>query len=128
MGRASLNAALERMGIGSAFVGRVTAEDGMDTHAQQLLAAAIQLQRAPNRCVAFDACPLGVTAAHNCTMKVSLSGSLCAELCRQASAMPSEEVCEAVFVWLVRSWLMQTMPADCELGTVDLVASHSAPC
>ena len=58
------------MGISSAFVARVTAEDGMDTHAQQLLAAAIQLQRAPNRCVAFDACPVGVTAAHNCTMKV----------------------------------------------------------
>ena len=68
--RSSLNGALERMGIAHAFVARITAEDGMDTHAQQFLAAAIQLQRAPNRCVAFAACPLEVTAAHNCTMKV----------------------------------------------------------
>ena len=69
--RASLTGALQRLGLAEVFTGRVSAEDGMDTCAQQLLAAAIQLQRPPNRCVAFDASPVGVTAAHNCTMKVS---------------------------------------------------------
>ena len=58
------------MGLAGAFQVRVSADDGMDTRAQCLLSAALQLNRPPNRCVVFDASPAGITAAHNCTMKV----------------------------------------------------------
>jgi beta-phosphoglucomutase-like phosphatase (HAD superfamily) len=47
----------------------VTADDEHETQAQALLAAAIQLNRPPNHCVVFDDCPLGITAAHNVSMK-----------------------------------------------------------
>ena len=69
MCRATLGETLERMGLSRAFRAKVTADDGMDTRAQHLLSAAIQLQRPPNRCVVFDGSPAGITAAHNCTMK-----------------------------------------------------------
>ncbi|KAK9803461.1 hypothetical protein WJX73_004643 [Symbiochloris irregularis] len=67
--RASLGQTLDRMGLVHAFQARVSADDGMDTRAQCLLSAALQLNRPPNRCVVFDASPAGITAAHNCTMK-----------------------------------------------------------
>lgn len=52
------------------FQAQVTAEDGMETPAQCFLSAALKLGRPPNKCVVFDSSPAGVTAAHNCTMKV----------------------------------------------------------
>lgn len=67
--RISAGEALDHMGLSRSFRARVTADDGMDTRAQHLLSAAIQLHRPPNRCVVFDATPAGITAAHNCTMK-----------------------------------------------------------
>ena len=48
----------------------VTSEDGMETKSQNLLSAAIKLGRPPSQCVAFESSPAGLTAAHNCTMKV----------------------------------------------------------
>ena len=53
------------------FQVQVTAEDGMETTAQCFLSAALKLGRPPNMCVVFDSSPAGVTAAHNCTMKVT---------------------------------------------------------
>merc|ERR1712107_619882 len=65
----------EGMGL-DIFDAMVTAEDDMDTHASQLLAAAIKLARPPRKCVAFTGSPEVVTAAHNCTMKaVGVVGS-----------------------------------------------------
>lgn len=64
------------MGLHDYFSATITSEDGMDTTAQQLLSAAMRLNRPPNKCVFFDESPLGVTAAHNCTMKaVALKGA-----------------------------------------------------
>ncbi len=40
-------------------------DDEHESQAQTLLAAALRLDRPPNHCVVFDACPYGVTAAHN---------------------------------------------------------------
>ncbi len=68
--RVSLVAALERMGLSGAFKALVTSEDGMETKSQNLLSAAIKLGRPPSQCVAFESSPAGLTAAHNCTMKV----------------------------------------------------------
>lgn len=65
--------ALERLGLLEFFVATVTAEDGMETKSQRFLSAAIKMGRPPNHCVVFDSCLAGVTAAHNCTMKVSVS-------------------------------------------------------
>lgn len=66
---------LRRLGLADAFHAIVAAEDGMETRSQQLLAAAIKLQRPPNRCVAFVADPSGVTAAHNASARaVAVSG------------------------------------------------------
>ena len=68
--RVSLVAALDRMGLSGAFKALVTSEDGMETKSQNLLSAAIKLGRPPSQCVAFESSPAGLTAAHNCTMKV----------------------------------------------------------
>ena len=65
-----MRAALERMGLRGFFCAEVTAEDGMETLAQRLLSAAIKLARPPDHCVVFETSPVGVCAAHNCTMKV----------------------------------------------------------
>ena len=65
-----MRAALERMGLRDLFCAEVTAEDGMETLAQRLLSAAIKLARPPDHCVVFETSPIGVCAAHNCTMKV----------------------------------------------------------
>lgn len=76
------------MGLSRSFRARVTADDGMDTRAQHLLSAAIQLHRPPNRCVVFDATPAGITAAHNCTMKVQAKPvSACLTAC--STSQPS---------------------------------------
>jgi len=64
-----VRAALERMGLRGFFRAEVTAEDGMETLAQRLLSAAIKLGRPPDHCVVFETSPVGVCAAHNCTMK-----------------------------------------------------------
>ena len=63
---------LERLGLLEFFIAMVTAEDGMETKSQRFLSAAIKMGRPPNHCVVFDSCLAGVTAAHNCTMKVTL--------------------------------------------------------
>ena len=68
--RASLNAALARMGLDHQFAATVTAEDGMDTTSQQFLSAAIKLNRPPQDCVVFESSPQGIAAAHNCSCKV----------------------------------------------------------
>lgn len=70
LARADMRACLERMGLERFFHAEVTAEDGMETLAQRYLSAAIKLARPPRSCVVFDATPGGITAAHNCTMKV----------------------------------------------------------
>ncbi|KAL3162904.1 hypothetical protein ABBQ32_009347 [Trebouxia sp. C0010 RCD-2024] len=57
--------------LGNFFQAYVTAEDGMDTISQRFLSASIKLGRPPNQCVVFESSPAGITAAHNCTMKVS---------------------------------------------------------
>ncbi len=64
---------LERLGLLEFFIAMVTAEDGMETKSQRFLSAAIKMGRPPNHCVVFDSCLAGITAAHNCTMKVALS-------------------------------------------------------
>ena len=46
----------------------VAAEDGAETRAQALLAAALKLGRPPAACVAFAGCPATVAAAHNASM------------------------------------------------------------
>ncbi len=68
--RSSLKAALDRMGLARYFVAHVTSDDGMETTSQRLLSAAMKLGRPPKDCVAFLSSPAGITAAHNCTMKV----------------------------------------------------------
>ncbi len=68
--RLTINELLERLQLGHLFQAFVTAEDGMDTISQRFLSASIKLGRPPNQCVVFDGSPAGITAAHNCTMKV----------------------------------------------------------
>jgi beta-phosphoglucomutase-like phosphatase (HAD superfamily) len=68
--RLNVKAAVERMGLQDFFRAKVTAEDGMETISQRFLSASLKLGRAPNQCVVFESSPSGVTAAHNCTMKV----------------------------------------------------------
>ena len=68
--RLTINEVLERLQLGHFFQAFVTAEDGMDTISQRFLSASIKLGRPPNQCVVFDGSPAGITAAHNCTMKV----------------------------------------------------------
>ena len=59
------------MGLSEFFIATVSSEDGMETVAQRFLGAAIKLGRPPDHCVTFVPGSLaGVTAAHNCTMKV----------------------------------------------------------
>lgn len=70
--RVTINLVLERLQLSHFFQAFVTAEDGMDTMSQRFLSASIKLGRPPNQCVVFDSSPAGITAAHNCTMKVSL--------------------------------------------------------
>jgi len=65
--RLTINEVLERLQLGHFFQAFVTAEDGMDTISQRFLSASIN---PPNQCVVFDGSPAGITAAHNCTMKV----------------------------------------------------------
>jgi len=79
--RQTLLAALERMGLipssssssspssSSAFSSFVTAEDGAESLAHSLLAAALKLARPPNACCAFVSSPAGVAAAHNASMR-----------------------------------------------------------
>jgi beta-phosphoglucomutase-like phosphatase (HAD superfamily) len=69
--RVSVHAALERMGLSRYFQATVVAEDGMETRSERLLSAAIKLARPPDHCVVFESSPLGITAAHNCTMRAS---------------------------------------------------------
>ena len=57
------------MGLQHAFQALVTAEDGMETRAQQLLSAAIKLGRPPMQCAAFVADIEGITAAHNTSLR-----------------------------------------------------------
>ena len=68
--RVTINEVLSRLQLGHFFQAFVTAEDGMDTIGQRFLSASIKLGRPPNQCVVFDGTPAGITAAHNCTMKV----------------------------------------------------------
>lgn len=63
--------ALTRLGISDLFKAHVTAEDDCETLAQQLLSAALKLQRPPNCCIAFTSTPRGIAAGHNATMKVN---------------------------------------------------------
>ena len=81
---------LERLGLLEFFIAVVTAEDGMETKSQRFLSAAIKLGRPPNHCVVFDSCLAGVTAAHNCTMKVTLL----------VSSHPFLSSCRAPISWL----------------------------
>ena len=69
--RVTVNDLLVQAGLGHFFQAYVTAEDGMDTISQRFLSASIKLGRPPNQCVVFESSPAGITAAHNCTMKVS---------------------------------------------------------
>lgn len=48
----------------------------MDTISQRFLSASIKLGRPPDQCVVFESSPAGITAAHNCTMKVHCLPSL----------------------------------------------------
>uniref|UniRef100_A0A0D6R308 FCP1 homology domain-containing protein n=1 Tax=Araucaria cunninghamii TaxID=56994 RepID=A0A0D6R308_ARACU len=74
--RQNLLAALERMGLRKYFQAIVADEDGMESIAQRFLSAAVKLDRPPSKCVVFEDDPRGITAAHNCTMKVvALIGS-----------------------------------------------------
>lgn len=69
--RVTVNDMLAQADLGHFFQAFVTAEDGMDTISQRFLSASIKLGRPPNQCVVFESSPAGITAAHNCTMKVS---------------------------------------------------------
>lgn len=62
---------LESIGLDQKFRfdALVTAEDDMDTAAQQYLSAAMKLNRPPDQCVVFGATPSSIAAAHNCTMR-----------------------------------------------------------
>ena len=68
--RQTVNGLLKRLDLSHFFQAYVTAEDGMDTISQRFLSASIKLGRPPNQCVVFESSPAGITAAHNCTMKV----------------------------------------------------------
>ena len=68
--RTTVNDMLGQADLGKFFQAFVTAEDGMDTISQRFLSASIKLGRPPNQCVVFESSPAGITAAHNCTMKV----------------------------------------------------------
>lgn len=68
--RQTVNGLLKRLDLSQFFQAYVTAEDGMDTISQRFLSASIKLGRPPNQCVVFESSPAGITAAHNCTMKV----------------------------------------------------------
>lgn len=68
--RFTVNDMLVQADLGRFFQAFVTAEDGMDTISQRFLSACIKLGRPPNQCVVFESSPAGITAAHNCTMKV----------------------------------------------------------
>eukprot|EP01024_Parvocaulis_polyphysoides_P022682 TRINITY_DN21032_c0_g2_i2.p1 TRINITY_DN21032_c0_g2~~TRINITY_DN21032_c0_g2_i2.p1 ORF type:complete len:322 (-),score=14.21 TRINITY_DN21032_c0_g2_i2:288-1196(-) len=70
MDRKSLVSVLQNMGIAVFFQVFVTAEDGMDTLSERLLSACIKMNRPPNHCVLYEASPKGITAGHNCSMKV----------------------------------------------------------
>jgi beta-phosphoglucomutase-like phosphatase (HAD superfamily) len=54
---------------------RVSHSNGYPTDSQQLLGAALRIERRPDHCVAFDTCPYGSVAAHDVDMRsVSLVG------------------------------------------------------
>jgi len=69
MNRDALETVLDRLGIRRFFSVDVSFEDDMETLAQQFLCAALKLERPPEQCIVFDNSPLGIAAAHNCTMK-----------------------------------------------------------
>eukprot|EP01023_Acetabularia_acetabulum_P004675 TRINITY_DN11998_c0_g1_i1.p1 TRINITY_DN11998_c0_g1~~TRINITY_DN11998_c0_g1_i1.p1 ORF type:complete len:362 (-),score=45.14 TRINITY_DN11998_c0_g1_i1:243-1328(-) len=70
MDKKSLTSVLQSMGLADFFQVMVSAEDGMDTQAQRLLSACVKMHRPPNHCVLYEASPRGITAGHNCSMKV----------------------------------------------------------
>mmetsp|Transcript_15821 Transcript_15821/g.51832 ORF Transcript_15821/g.51832 Transcript_15821/m.51832 type:complete len:397 (-) Transcript_15821:129-1319(-) len=73
--RATVADVLDRMGLSGYFTAMVCAEDGMESKAQRFLSAAMKIDRPPSKCAVFTADPLGVTAAHNASMKaVALAG------------------------------------------------------
>ena len=78
--RVTVNDIMSRAGLGQFFQAFVTAEDGMDTISQRFLSASIKLGRPPNQCVVFESSPAGITAAHNCTMKVWTPRHCCQHL------------------------------------------------
>lgn len=83
--KATVRRALERMCLHDHFSALVTSEDDMETISQRLLSASMKLARPPCLCVYYDVCPDGVTAAHNCTMKVvAVQGSFTAYQLKQA--------------------------------------------
>ena len=65
----TVRASLARMALHDHFSALVAAEDEHETPAQRLLSASLKLRRPPNMCVAVEATPEGVTAAHNVTMR-----------------------------------------------------------
>lgn len=69
MNRDAVHRVLDQMGIRHYFSVDVTFEDDMETLAQQYLCAAVKLQRPPDHCIVFEYSPMGIAAAHNCTMK-----------------------------------------------------------
>lgn len=76
MDRHTTSELLEKLGLRNYFSCTVTADDDMETMSQRYLSAAIKLERPPNHCVVFSACPTSITAAHNCTMRaVALLGA-----------------------------------------------------
>ncbi|CAG9466031.1 unnamed protein product [Pedinophyceae sp. YPF-701] len=67
--RHTLVGCLNRMGLEEMVRSVVAEEDGADTWAHRYLAASVKLSRPPSGCVVFSGDPLGIAAAHNCTMK-----------------------------------------------------------
>lgn len=68
--KATVRRALERCHLHDHFSVMITGEDEAETLSQRLLSASLQLHRPPNHCVVFEDSPEGITAAHNCTMRV----------------------------------------------------------
>ncbi|KAJ9507834.1 hypothetical protein QJQ45_019257 [Haematococcus lacustris] len=118
--RATVRAVLSRVHLHDHFNVLVCAEDDMETQAQALLSAAMQLQRPPNMCAVFDDTPLGITAAHNASMKVVALASPACPAYRLRAADVTVSSFSSLTIYSIRRLFANS---GCELGDLSTQAA-----
>ena len=121
--RVTINDSLSQADLGQFFQAFVTAEDGMDTISQRFLSASIKLGRPPNQCVVFESSPAGITAAHNCTMKVQAHALNVTDSCNMLLVQDAFQA--FVISWVMRHTIPCAIPVNCNCTPLDVCQNQS---